>query len=185
MPTPKQGKIIAAVRTAEEFENAVNSRVGIIFHLSPDLHNLSELAQSAHKNGKKIFIHLDLATGIGKDKSGILFVKNAGIDGVISTRVNIIKTARECGVFTVQRFFIVDSQSVNTTLEGIKASKPDMIEIMPGIATKVIADLKGKLTIPIIAGGMIESRLEVRDALQSGATAVSTSKRELWGKAKV
>ena len=36
MPTPKQGKIIAAVRTAEEFENAVNSRVGIIFHLSPD-----------------------------------------------------------------------------------------------------------------------------------------------------
>ena len=39
--------------------------------------------------------------------------------------------------------------------------------------------------IPIIAGGMIESRLEVRDALQSGATAVSTSKRELWGKAKV
>ena len=97
---------------------------------------------------------------------------------------SMIKTARKLGVFTVQRFFIVDSQSVNTTLEGIKASKPDMIEIMPGIVTKVIADLKSKLNIPIIAGGMIDSKMEVRDALLNGATAVSTSHRELWGKAK-
>ena len=181
MPTPKQGKIIAAVRTAEEFENAVNSRVGIIFHLSPDLHNLSELAQSAHKNGKKIFIHLDLATGIGKDKSGILFVKNAGIDGVISTRVNIIKTARECGVFTVQRFFIVDSQSVTTTVEAVKASKADMIEIMPGVLTKAIGKLRQLVNVPIIAGGLIETVDEVNEVIKSGATAVSAGKKELWG----
>lgn len=181
MPTPKQGKIIAAVRTAEEFENAVNSRVGIIFHLSPDLHNLSELAQSAHKNGKKIFIHLDLATGIGKDKSGILFVKNAGIDGVISTRVNIIKTARECGVFTVQRFFIVDSQSVTTTVESVKASKADMIEIMPGVLTKAIGKLRQLVNVPIIAGGLIETIDEINEVTKSGATAVSTGKKELWG----
>ena len=180
MPTPKQGKIIAAVRTAEEFENAVNSRVGIIFHLSPDLHNLSELAQSAHKNGKKIFIHLDLATGIGKDKSGILFVKNAGIDGVISTRVNIIKTARECGVFTVQRFFIVDSQSVTTTVESVKASKADMIEIMPGVLTKAIGKLRQLVNVPIIAGGLIENLSEIENAINSGAYAVSTAKEEFW-----
>ncbi len=177
--------IIAAVRNERDMEKALQSGVGMIFYLSPNILTMDETVDAVHEAGKKIFLHMDLAEGIGKDKSGIEYVKQKGVDGIISTRVSIIKAAREAGLFTVQRFFIVDSQSVSTTLEGIKASKPDMIEIMPGIATKVIADLKGKLNIPIIAGGMIESRMEVRDALQSGATAVSTSKRELWGKAKV
>ena len=177
--------IIAAVRNERDMEKALPSGVGMIFYLSPNILTMDETVDAVHEAGKKIFLHMDLAEGIGKDKSGIEYVKQKGVDGIISTRVSIIKAAREAGLFTVQRFFIVDSQSVSTTLEGIKASKPDMIEIMPGIATKVIADLKGKLNIPIIAGGMIESRMEVRDALQSGATAVSTSRRELWGKAKV
>ncbi len=177
--------IIAAVRNERDMEKALQSAVQIIFCLNPNILTLDEMVKKVHEAGKKIYLHIDLAEGIGKDKSGMEFVRQKGVDGVISTRVNLIKAAREAGLFTVQRFFIVDSQSVNTTMEGIRASKPDMIEIMPGIATKVIADLKGKLNLPIIAGGMIESKMEIRDAMMSGATAVSTSKPELWGKAKV
>lgn len=173
-------RIIAAVRTQAEFENAVNSKAGIIFHLSPDLHTVADMAKAAHSCGKKLFIHLDLATGIGKDKSGILYAKNAGVDGVLSTRVNIIKAARECGVFTVQRFFAVDSQSVDTTVEAVKSAKADMIEIMPGVLTKVIKRLRQLVNVPIIAGGLIDSADEIEDILASGATAVSTSKNELW-----
>ena len=177
--------IIAAVRNERDMEKALKSEVEIIFYLSPNILTIEKNVRKAHDAGKKIYLHVDLAEGLGKDKAGIEYLKQKDVDGIISTRVNIIKAAREAGLFTVQRFFIVDSQSVNSTLEGIKASKPDMIELMPGIATKVIANLKEKLNIPIIAGGMIESRLEVRDALQSGATAVSTSKCELWGKVKL
>ncbi len=173
-------RIIAAVRTAEEFESAVKSKADIIFHLSPDLHTIAHMAKTAHNCGKKLFIHLDLATGIGKDKSGILYAKNAGIDGVISTRVSIIKAARECGVFTVQRFFAVDSQSVDTTVEAVKSAKADMIEIMPGVLTKVIKRLRQLVNVPIIAGGLIDEAGEIDDILASGATAVSTGKKELW-----
>ena len=176
--------IIAAVRNERDMEKALKSEVEIIFYLSPNILTIEKNVRKAHDAGKKIYLHVDLAEGLGKDKVGIEYLKQKDVDGIISTRVNIIKAAREVGLFTVQRFFIVDSQSVNSTLEGIKVSKPDMIELMPGIVTKVIANLKEKLNIPIIAGGMIESRLEVRDALQSGATAVSTSKCELWGKVK-
>ena len=176
--------IIAAVRNERDMEKALRSEVETIFYLSPNILTIEKTVKKAHDAGKKIYLHVDLAEGLGKDKAGIEYLKHRDVDGIISTRVNIIKAAREAGLFTVQRFFIVDSQSVNSTLEGIKASKPDMIELMPGIVTKVIANLKEKLNIPIIAGGMIESRLEVRDALQSGATAVSTSKCELWGKVK-
>jgi len=174
--------IIAAVRNAQELDAALHSRVKMIFWLSPNILTLAETVRSVHEAGKKIFIHMDLAEGLGKDKPGLQYAGKAGVDGVISTRVNIIKAAREAGLFTIQRFFIVDSQSVNTTVEAIKASKPDMIEVMPGIATKVIADLKMSLQVPIIAGGLIETKQEVQEAMQNGATAISTGKAQLWGR---
>lgn len=173
-------RVIAAVRTMDEFDKAIHSPVSIIFHLSPDLHTLSEIAKGAHLAGKKVFIHMDLATGIGKDKSGIVYAKNVGIDGIISTRVNIIRTARECGMFTVQRFFIVDSHSVDTTVDAIKSAKPDMIEIMPGVLVKAIKTLRTKMDIPIIAGGLIETVEEVALITEGGAAAISTGKPDLW-----
>ena len=34
--------------------------------------------------------------------------------------------------------------------------------------------------IPVIAGGLIETKAEITTALSSGAVAVSTGKKELW-----
>ncbi|MBE6872047.1 MAG: glycerol-3-phosphate responsive antiterminator [Ruminococcaceae bacterium] len=172
--------VIAAVRADEELENALNSKVKIIFDLNPDLMTVEEKVKKAHGARKRFFIHIDLANGIGKDKSGILFAKKAGVDGIISTRVNIVKLAKEAGMFTVQRFFIVDSHSITTTAEAVKAAKPDMIEIMPGIVTKVVRALKDQMDVPIISGGLIETEQELEQMLESGAAAVSTGKKELW-----
>ena len=173
--------MIAAVRGKEEMEAALASAVKIIFDLSPSILTLKETVLAVHKAGKKLFIHIDLAEGIGKDKAGICFAKEAGVDGIISTRVNIIKVAREAGLFTVQRFFAVDSRSVHTTIEAVRSSRPDMVEIMPGIMEKVISNLKKQITIPLIAGGLIETKEEVGRILAAGAAAVSSGKQELWG----
>lgn len=174
------GNVIAAVRTQEEYEKALVSDVEQIFDLSPDLLTLADRVKAAHAAGKKLFVHFDLATGIGKDKSGIAFAAALGVDGVISTRVNIIRMARDAGLYTVQRFFIVDSHSIETTLEALKASKADTIEVMPGIASKIIRALKERLDVPIIAGGLIETAAEAEEAYQNGANAISTGKTELW-----
>lgn len=178
----KKNSVIAAVKNESELVEALNSKVEIIFDLSPDLMTLSDKVTLVHKADKKIYIHLDLATGIGKDKSGIIFVKKIGVDGIISTRVNIIKMAREEGLLTVQRFFIVDSHSIDTTVEALKSSKADMIEIMPGIIPKVINNLKTKLEIPIIAGGLIENNHEIDEIFSNGAYAISTGKKNLWSR---
>lgn len=172
-------KIIAAVKK-EQFEDALKSSVEWIFDLSPDISTIEQKAYLSHKNGKKYYIHFDLSEGLGKDSSGVAFAKDLGIDGIISTRVNIIRMARELSLFTVQRFFIVDSHSIETTLEGIKTAKPDMIEIMPATVYKVIERLSSKVTVPIIAGGLVETKEEVDKAFSSGASAISTSKAELW-----
>ncbi len=179
-----RNKVIAAIRTKDELMIASLSEVKIIFDLNPNILTIEENLNIAHKANKKYFIHIDLAEGIGKDKSGIEYVKKLKVDGIISTRTSIIKAARELGIFTVQRFFIVDSHSIETTVESIKTSKPQMIEIMPGSVLKVISRLKQSLDIPIIAGGLIETEEEAISILQSGASAVSTGKTVLWNSIK-
>ena len=176
------GQVIAAVRTEAEFEAALASRASLIFDLAPDLMKLPARIKRVRAAGKRLFLHIDLAKGIGRDESGIAFLRGLGIDGIVSTKVSMIKLAREKGLFTVQRFFIVDSQSVHTTVEAVRSSSPDVIEVMPGIACKVIARLHDSLDIPLIAGGLIESEEEVAAAMESGAAAVSTGKEELWNK---
>lgn len=175
-----KNKIIPAVRCDSELSEAILSDCELIFDLNPDLLTLKSKVDAAHRAGKKIYVHFDLASGIAKDKSGMLYVKAVGVDGIISTRVNVIKLAREVSLFTVQRFFIVDSHSIETTVEAAKSAKPDMIEIMPGIIPKVIKEIKGELDTPIIAGGLIEQESEIETIIESGATAVSSGSKELW-----
>lgn len=173
-------RVISATRSDEEFLRALDSAPEVVFDLDPDLMNISVKVKKAHEKGKKYLLHLDLTKGLGKDESSIRFLKRIDADGVISTKVNVIKLAREQGLFTVQRFFIVDSHSLATTIDSVKSSKPDMIEIMPGTLPKVVEKLKKSIDVPIIAGGLIETEAEVLDMLRSGATAVSTARRELW-----
>ena len=173
-------KVIAAVRTNDELLRAAFSDVRIVFHLSPNILTLENDIKIMHSAGKKLFLHLDLADGIGRDRSGIEYIKKLGVDGIISTRTSIIKYARELVVFTVQRFFIVDSQSIYTTIEALKSSKAQMIEVMPAMG-KTIMRLKEAVDVPIIAGGLIETREEAIEVLKSGASAVSTGKAQIWG----
>lgn len=175
-----KAKVIAAVRSEEELSYAICSGAEIIFLLAANIEELEGQAKRVHEADKKLFIHLDLAEGIGKDEYGIRFAKAKGADGIISTRSNIIKLAKKCNMITVQRFFIVDSQSVQTTVESAKSSKADMIEIMPGIIPKVIKRLKAELDVPIVAGGLIDSEEEIKNASDAGVSAVSVSKRDLW-----
>lgn len=173
-------RVIAAIRSSRDLYAALSSDVNIIFMLAPNIADIKKQADAVHDAGKKFFIHLDLAEGIGKDEYGIIFTKEQGVDGIISTRTNIIKLAKKHGMFTVQRFFIVDSHSITTTIESAKVSKADMIEIMPGTVAKVIKKLRIELDMPVVAGGLIETEEEIREAVSCGAAAVSVSNQNLW-----
>lgn len=173
-------KIIAAIRDSEMLYSANLEKIDTIFLLSTNIIELNEKIGKAHSDGKEIFVHADFADGIGKDRFGMAYLKNARVDGILSTRANAIKAAREVGLKTVQRVFIVDSQSIETAIDSVRASKPDMIEVMPGVVPKVIAKIKERTDIPIIAGGLVSTTEEIESALNAGAMAVSTATPELW-----
>lgn len=172
--------IIAAVKSREDLEAAIRSEVQAIFLLSSNIIDIEQLSDLAHKNGKILFIHMDFVDGLSKDTAGVRYLSTKGIDGIISTRSNIIAAAHDAGIFSVQRFFMIDSRSVDTALDTLKQSKADMIEIMPALAYKSITKIKNSIQIPIIAGGLIESRDEIYKALGAGAAMISTGKQELW-----
>ena len=170
--------IIAAVRD-EHFDEALASPAEVVFLFEVSVMSVADRIRQAHDKNKAIFIHIDLTKGIGKDKCGIEFLAGLGADGIISTRAQLIKNAKDAGILALQRYCAVDSQGLESIKEMISATKPDFIEIMPGVVGKVISKF-ASAKIPVIAGGLVESKSELTAALGCGAVAVSTGKKELW-----
>ena len=173
-------KVAAAVRTEEDFQAALDSKVDVIFLLYSDLLTVESQIAKAHAAGKKLFIHMDFAEGIGKDRVGLEFVKQKGADGILTTKTEMIRPAKEIGLITVQRFFIVDSHSVDTAVDSIRIAKPDIVEIMPGVVCKKIVEFAQKVNTPILAGGLVEFEEDVDNAIAAGAKGISTADRKLW-----
>ena len=170
--------IIAAVHE-ELFAKALTAPLEVIFYMDANLLTVQKRVRQAHEAGKYVFVHIDLANGIAKDKIGVEYLSRIGADGIISTRSSIIKTAKECGLATVQRFFAIDCQGVESISSTLATSQPDLMEIMPGVVGKVIKRFTDG-SVPLITGGLIETKHEVTSAIDLGAFAVSTGKEELW-----
>lgn len=170
--------IIAAVHEGQ-FHDALNSPADIVFLLEGNVLTIGEKIVEAHKKNKFVFVHIDLLKGIGKDRCGIELLASLNADGIISTKASLIKSAKEIGLLTVQRYFALDSQGLNSITDMITTAKPDFIEIMPGVIEKVIYRFSKEKT-PVIAGGLIETKSEVTSALSCGAIAISTGKKDLW-----
>ena len=129
--------------------------------------------------GKKVLVHIDLADGIGKDRTGIRFLAECGVDGIISTKAQLIRFAKEQGLLTVQRFFALDSKGMESIDEMLRNTNPHLMEIMPGVIGKAIQRFSNG-RVPVIAGGLIQTKTELTQALSCGATAVSTGQQALW-----
>lgn len=55
----------------QEFDKVLTAPTKILFDLKASLPKEAERIKKAHASGKAIFVHIDLADGIGKDKTGI------------------------------------------------------------------------------------------------------------------
>ncbi len=174
-------RVIAAVKDDEGIEAAARSEVPAVFLLGGDIMGLERQVTLLRERGKKVFLHADLAEGIASDLKGIRFIaKRIMPDGLISTRGSLLKYARSEGLLTIQRLFLVDSSSLETGKRMAETSKPDFLEVLPGLVPKAITHLYKSMDVPIIAGGMIIQPEDMAQAVSAGAIAVSTSSRKLW-----
>jgi glycerol uptake operon antiterminator len=177
----EQNPVIAAARTEDDVNAAIGAGVSVIFLLHCDIFNVQDLVDRIRESGKFVFIHMDLLEGLGKDQKAVEYIARVvRPDGIISTKTPHIKHAKDAGLFTIQRFFLLDSQSFDQTIKTAKASMPDMAEIMPGLMPAVIKKVCSLLELPVIAGGLIESKEDIVEILKAGAIGASTGRKELW-----
>ncbi len=177
----EQNPVIAAIRKEADLCTALSSQVTTIFLLAADIFNISGMVDRIKKKGKSALIHIDFLEGLGKDEKALDYIVEViKPDGIITTRSNHIRYAKSKGMFTIQRFFLIDSLSYETTIKTVQTVNPDMIEVMPAIMPSILKKITSQLPLPIIAGGLIESKSDIIDIIKSGALGASTGKKELW-----
>ena len=77
--------------------------------------------------------------------------------------------------------FILDSASIKQGLKSIQDSRPDAVEILPGIVVPHIKDsILKHIHQTVIAGGLINTEEEILAVLKNGAKGISSSSTELW-----
>lgn len=176
----RQNPVIYAARNDEAVMKAVKSRAGVIFLLKTDLFSAERSVALAHQSGKAVFVHVDLMDGLGRDEIALRYVAEViKPDGIITTKAQVVKTAKSLGLKTVFRAFLVDSQGLETAMHTASKIDTDFVEIMPGVIPSAIRRFSG-CGVNLIAGGLIASRSDVDLALSSGALAVSTSAEEVF-----
>ncbi len=173
--------VIASAGNEEELTLALESDCRVIFLLMGNVLDIGALTARVHESGKLCVIHLDLIEGYSnKDIAVDALQRETGAEGIISTRGALIKRAKQLGMAAIQRGFMLDSRSLASFEAQIQQSKPDFVEILPGLLPKVIATLKSRVDIPIIAGGFIHEKEDVFAAISAGALAVSASSPRIW-----
>lgn len=177
----QQSPVVAAVSDLSRLAAAIQSPSEIIFLLKGTILTIPQAVREVQAAGKAVYIHLDLVEGFSRDLVALEYIKKViKPDGIITTRVNLVKHAGEIGLAAIQRVFMLDSISVETAIKSVSHTRPTAIELLPGIIPRVVKRVCMETRLPVIAGGLIESKEDIISTLQAGAVGISTTKEDLW-----
>ncbi len=173
---------IGAVQAESDLEIALNGKVNLVFVMMGSILNVKSIIDRIKAAGKHPFLHMEFVEGIAPDRSGVAYIaQHIQPTGIISTRSNIIRIAKEMKLMTIQRVFLIDHNAVAKGIKMIEQTQPDAVEIMPGVMPRIISEVANLTPLPIIAGGLIDNQREIDSALEAGALAVSVGNSMFWG----
>ena len=177
--------VIAAVKSDAGLQAAVEmEEIQVIFVLYGDVCTIPEILERIKAAGKKAMVHIDLIAGLSAKEISVEFIaRQTRADGIITTKPALVRRAKELGIFAVLRFFVIDSLALKN-IENLEmqcgTSRPDFIEVLPGVMPKVLGRIAKVSRIPMIAGGLITQKEDVIAALSAGAIAVSSTNQDVW-----
>ena len=177
--------VIAAVKSDAGLQAAVEmEEIQVIFVLYGDVCTIPEILERIKAAGKKAMVHIDLIAGLSAKEISVEFIaRQTRADGIITTKPALVRRAKELGIFAVLRFFVIDSLALKN-IENLEmqcgTSRPDFIEVLPGVMPKVLGRIAKVSRIPMIAGGLITEKEDVIAALSVGAIAVSSTNQYVW-----
>lgn len=173
---------IVAILDDAKYKLSFRSDSEVVFLLEANLSNLESRVKTLQEKGKLVFIHVDMIKGLSASPESLEYIRNLfdNTVGIISTKFNVIRKAKEENFITIYRGFLVDSKSKKIFIDNISNKlQVDAIEIMPGIIPKIVSEIRNVYKGIIICGGLITEKEEVYTLLQNGADAISTSSNSL------
>ena len=177
-----EAPIIAAVKNEEGLEACLeDENIQVVFLLFGDVITLADNVARIRDAGKIVIVHVDFIGGLLSSKEiAVDFVRHTTrANGIITTHPNCIRRARELGMYTVLRAFVLDSIALDG-VPKLASYHPDFIEVLPGVMPKIIHRICSRIDVPVLAGGLLSDKDDVISALDAGASGISSTNTELW-----
>lgn len=173
--------IIAAIKDEDGLKKCLSSDSRVIFILYGDIVSIADIVDTVKSSGKLAMVHLDLITGLSSKEIAVDFIKKyTKADGIITTKPTLIKRAKELGLYTILRLFIIDSMAYENIERQVKSAKPDLIEVLPALMPKIVAKICKISSTPVIAGGLVSDKEDIMALLQAGVTSISSTNEKIW-----
>lgn len=173
--------VIPEIKNDEWLESLPDSDSDIAYILYGDICTIADIVSRVKAMGKMAIVHADLIVGLSAKEISVDFIrKYTQADGIISMKPALIKRANELGMFTIQRFYMIDGLTYANVAKNVKNSNPDVVEFMPAGLSKLIRYLVELIDKPIVASGLTQDQEDIILALKAGALAIATTNRELW-----
>jgi glycerol uptake operon antiterminator len=139
------------------------------------------IIEEIKKHHKKVLVHIDMIKGLSPDEFGAThLIQNLKVDGLISIKPKVIEVANKKNIISIQRIFLKDSLSFKRSLDLVKRTNPMYVEVLPAISGELIIEIKNYLEKDIYCGGLLSSKEQIKDCLDSGASGVTVSNSDLW-----
>lgn len=173
--------IIAAIKDHTGLRQCLTSESRVIFILYGDICSIEEIVNTVKSSGKIAMVHLDLITGLSSKEIAVDFIhKYTGADGIITTKPALIKRAKELGLYTILRLFVIDSMAYENIDRQVNSARPDLIEVLPALMPKIVSKICRISSTPVIAGGLVSDKDDVMSLLQAGVISISSTNEKIW-----
>ena len=177
----EENPIIIAIKDEEGLARCLQNPKPVVFVLYGSVVSIPDIVRRLKEAGKTVFVDVDLLDGLSAREAAVEYLVGATeADGVISTKAALVRRAKALGLAGVYRTFLLDNMALQSLRKSGGSQWADFIEILPGLMPKLIARLSHELNAPLIASGLILDKKDITDALQSGASGVSSTCPETW-----
>ncbi len=178
----RESRVIPAIRDIADIDAAIASPSRIVYVLTGDVAGIAAILERLHAGAKIACVNLDLVEGLAGDSAAVRYLSDHGADGVISTHAPVLRAAQQQNIFAIQRSFVLDSQALAKTCRSIERFVPDAVEVLPApVAPRVLPAIREvSAALPVIAGGLIATLVEIDALVSAGVDAVSVSAKRLW-----
>lgn len=168
--------VLPVIKNHKNLELFLKSKLEWCVLLDFHLNFMEDILQRLHQVQKKGIVHMDLINGIGNDPAGCEFmIQRLHVDGIISTKPNVVKTAKKHQCLSIFRLFLIDTRSIAKGCALANEVQPDFIEILPATTTNATLIIRAYTDINLIGGGLIQNQEDIQHCLQQGMKAITSS----------